>query len=109
MPKVQPTISYQELRKVMEQWTWKDPRTGLQVTGYNVPDAARKTARQKPFYFRAITIKGEVIAGTAICLKVFFGVKGGNQRMVQFTESRQIRRIRDYLVIEVNGLRVITH
>ena len=106
MPKVQPTISYQELRKVMEQWTWKDPRTGLQVTGYNVPDAARKTARQKPFYFRAITIKGEVIAGTAICLKVFLDSR---QRMVQFTESRQIRRIRDYLVMEVNGMRVITH
>lgn len=106
MPRVQPTISYQELRKVMEQWTWKDPRTGLQVTGYNVPDAARSTARQKPFYFKAITIKGEVVAGTAVCLKVFLESR---QRMVQFTESKQIRRIRDYLVMEVNGLRVITH
>ena len=106
MPTLQPTISYQELRKHMEQWTWKDPRTGVEVTGFNVPDAARKTARQKPFFFRAISIKGEVIEGTAICLKVFLRE---HQRMVKFTGSGQVRRIRDYLVMEVNGIRVITH
>jgi hypothetical protein len=105
MPKQQPTISWQELRNYMEQWTWQDPRTGCEVTGFNPPDKA-KYRRQKPFYFRAITSKGEVISGEAICLKVFLECR---QRMVRFTASGEIRRIRDYLVIEVNGVRVITH
>ena len=105
MPKQQPTISWQQLRNYMEQWTWRDQRTGCEVTGFNPPDKA-KDKRQKPFYFRAITIKGEVISGEAICLKVFLNE---HQRMVQFTQSKQIRRIRDYLVMEVNGVRVITH
>ena len=89
----------------MEQWTWMDARTGQVRTGFNPPENA-KEKRQKPFYFQAITIKGEVISGEAVCLKVFRNV---HQRMVQFTQSRQIRRIRDYLVMEVNGVRVVTH
>ena len=88
----------------MEQWTWKDLRTGVTVTGFNPPENA-KEKRQKPFYFRAITIKGEVISGEAVCLKVFLDSR---QRMVKFT-SGQMRRIRDYLVMEVNGVRVVTH
>ena len=89
----------------MEQWIWTDPKTGVQVTGFNPPDKA-KDKRQKPFYFKAITIKGEAISGEAICLKVFLD---SHQRMVKFTQSGQVRRIRDYLVMEVNGVRVVTH
>ena len=98
-------MSWQNLRQVCEQWTWRDPRTGCEVTGFNPPDKA-KDKRQKPFYFRAITGKGEVISGEAICLKVFLNE---HQRMVKFTQRGQVRRIRDYLVMEVNGVRVITH
>ena len=105
MPTKQPTISWQSLRNYMEQWIWTDPKTGVKVTGGNPPDKA-KDKTQKPFYFRAITIKGEVIAGEAICLKVYLQQ---HQRMVKFTQSGEIRRIRDYLVMEVNGLRVVTH
>ena len=105
MPTKQPTISWQQLRNYMEQWTWTDAKTGVQVTGFNPPDKA-KDKRQKPFYFRAITGKGEVISGEAICLKVFLDSR---QRMVKFVQSGQVRRIRDYLVMEVNGVRVITH
>lgn len=105
MPAKQPAISWQQLRNYMEQWTWKDLRTGCEVTGFNPPENA-KEKRQKPFYFRAITGKGEVISGEAICLKVFLDSK---QRMVKLTQSGQVRRIRDYLVMEVNGVRVITH
>ena len=89
----------------MEQWIWRDPKTGVEVTGFNPPEKA-KDKRQRPFYFRAITIKGELIAGEAICLKVYLGL---HQRMIRFTQSGEIRRIRDYLVMEVNGVRVITH
>ena len=105
MPKNNPTISWQLLRNYMEQWIWSDPKTGVQVTGFNPPDKA-KDKRQKPFYFKAITGKGEVISGEAICLKVFLDK---HQRMVRFTQSGEIRRIRDYLVMEVNGVRVVTH
>lgn len=89
----------------MEQWVWRDPRTGCEVTGFNPPEKAAEK-RQKPFYFRAITSNGEVIGGEAVCLKVFLDKR---QRMVRFTASGEIRRIRDYLVMEVNGVRVITH
>ena len=89
----------------MEQWIWTDQKTGVQVTGFNPPDKA-KEKRQKPFFFRAITSKGEVIAGEAICLKVYLNL---HQRMVKFTQSGEIRRIRDYLVLDVNGIKVVTH
>lgn len=105
MPKHQPTISYQQLRNYMEQWTWTDPRTGQPRTGFNPPDGV-KDKHQKPFYFKAITLKGERIEGEVICLKVWPRLC---QRMIKFTQSGQVRRIRDYLVMEVNGVRVITH
>ena len=31
------------------------------------------------------------------------------QRMVKFVNSNQVRWVRDYLVIEVDGMRVMTH
>ena len=105
MPRQRPVVSWQQLRNYMEQWVWRDPRTGCEVTGFNPPEKAAEK-RQRPFYFRAITSKGEVIGGEAVCLKVFLNKR---QRMVRFTASGEIRRIRDYLVMEVNGVRVITH
>ena len=86
-------------------WTWRDARTGAEVSGFNPPQDAIKP-RQKPYYMRAITGKGELIEGTVITLKVFIDL---HQRMVKFCESNQIRRIRDYLIIEIDGKRVITH
>ena len=105
MPRQRPVVSWQQLRNYMEQWVWRDPRTGCEVTGFNPPEKAAEK-RQRPFYFRAITSKGEVIGGEAVCLKVFLNKR---QRMVRFTASGEIRRIRDYLVMEVNGVRIITH
>jgi hypothetical protein len=55
---------------------------------------------------RAITGKGELIEGMVITLKVY---TREHQRMVKFCESNQIRRIRDYLIIEIDGKRVVTH
>lgn len=55
---------------------------------------------------RAITSRGELIEGTVITLKVF---TREHQRMVKFCASNQIRRIRDYLVLEIDGIRVVTH
>ena len=103
MPTKQPTISYQSLRNVCEKWTWLDPHTGTQTTGYNPPPDA-KDKRQKPFFIRYITSRGVTEQGEVICLKV-----NTHQRMVKFTASNQCRWVRDYLVIEVDGMRVRTH
>ena len=106
MPRIaQQTISWQQIRALTEVWTWRDARTGAEVSGFNPPQDAIKP-RQKPYYMRAITIKGELIEGTVITLKVFVQQ---HQRMIKFCESNQIRRIRDYLIIEIDGKRVITH
>lgn len=106
MPRIaQQTISWQQIRALTEVWTWRDARTGAEVSGFNPPQDAIKP-RQKPYYLRAITGKGELIEGTVITLKVFIDL---HQRMVKFCESNQIRRIRDYLIIEIDGKRVITH
>ena len=51
-------------------------------------------------------IKGEVEQGLVVCLKVYPELR---QRMIQFVESRQIRRIRDYLIMEIDGVRIVTH
>ena len=105
MPRQTPTISWQQLRNIMEQWQWQDPRTGLTVTGFNPPDKAAGR-QQRPFFVRYITGKGIVEEGECVCLKVY---PREHQRMVKFTQSNQIRRLRDYLVISVNGFRVVTH
>jgi hypothetical protein len=44
--------------------------------------------------------------GLVVCLKVYPELR---QRMIQFVESRQIRRIRDYLIMEIDGVRIVTH
>lgn len=105
MPYKTPTISFQSLRNVCEKWTWRDPRTGIQTTGYNPPKDARDK-RQKPFFIRYITSRGVVEQGEVICLKVKPEL---HQRMVKYTASGQCRWVRDYLVIEVDGMRVLTH
>ena len=106
MPRVgQQTISWQQIRALTEVWTWRDARTGAEVSGFNPPQGA-KEVRQKPYYMRAITGKGELIEGMVITLKVY---TREHQRMVKFCESNQIRRIRDYLIIEIDGKRVVTH
>lgn len=105
MPYTQPTISFQELRNFTEKWTWKDPRTGLQVNGFNPPKEA-KGKRQVPYYVKYITGKGNLEQGEVITLKVD---PRRHQRKVMFVASGAIRILRDYLIIEVDGMRVITH
>lgn len=103
MPTRQPQISFQQLRNLTEQWQWRDS-TGATRTGFN-PPADAKDKRQKPYYVRYVTSKGIVEEGEVITLKVFPRL---HQRMIRFN-SGQVRRIRDYLIIEVDGMRVVTH
>lgn len=104
MPRRQPTMSYQDLRKLCERWSWIDRRTGVRVTGYN-PPAEAAGRRQVPFYIKYLTLRGVVEQGNVICIRVFLRQ---HQRMIQFVESKQIRRICDLLIIEVDGIRIIS-
>ena len=105
MPKVEPTVSFQELRNFMEKWSWIDPATGIRTNGYNYPPKASEVQRV-PFFVKYVTKQGVLEKGYATCLKVD---RRRHQRMIQFVESGEIRRICDYLVIECDGSRIITH
>ena len=103
MPRRQPTISYQELRAHLEKFSWRDPRTGVLVTGFNPPEKAQQV-RRKEVYVKYLTMTGKVECGVVECIKVF----PSHQRLVRFTASGEIRRISDILVMEVDGIRVIS-
>lgn len=105
MPTQQPTISFQQLRNLTEKWTWRDPGTGLRITGYNPPpDALEK--KQKPYFVRYVTGEGYLEQGEVVTLKVNLR---RHQRKVLFVTSGEIRVLRDYLIIEVDGMRILTH
>lgn len=105
MPRIQPSQSWQSLRNYMEKFSWRDLRTNLLTTGYNPPQSAKEINRV-PFFVRYVTGKGILEQGNAICLKVN---RRKHLRMIQFIDSQEIRWIRDYLVIEVDGTKIITN
>ena len=107
MPTKKPTQSWNEVRNLTEKFEWRDPRTGITTRGYNPPGGKDgRGVKRVPFHIRYITGKGCVEEGFCICLKVYPELR---QRMVQFVESKQIRRVRDYLIIEIDGIRIVTH
>lgn len=105
MPRKQPTLSIDHLRYYTERWEWEDPNTKVKVRGYNVPDAARKTAHQVPYFIRYLTLSGVCECGMVITLKLF---RDRRQRLIKFVESGECRRICDILIIEADGVRFIS-
>ena len=107
MPTKKPTRSWNEVRTMTEKFEWRDPRTGIVTRGYNPPGGKDgRGVKRVPFHIRYISGKGCVEEGFCICLKVYPELR---QRMVQFVESKQIRRVRDYLIMEIDGIRIVTH
>ena len=107
MPTKKPTMSWFEIRTLTEKFTWRDAKSGVQVTGFNPPGGKDgRGVKRVPFHIRYISGKGCVEEGFCICLKVYPELR---QRMVQFVESKQIRRVRDYLIMEIDGIRIVTH
>lgn len=107
MPKTKPTRSWNEVRDLTEKFEWKDAKTGVTVRGFNPPGGKDgKGVSRVPFHIRYVTGKGVCESGFCICLKVYPELK---QRMIQFVESKQIRRVRDYLIMEIDGIRIVTH
>ena len=104
MPTKNPVLSWTQIRNYAERWSWTDPRTGVKVTGYNVPDGAKDKA-QVPYFLRVVTLRGELMQGEVITLKVL----PKHRRLVRFTQSGEIRNIADYLIISIDGVRFVTH
>ena len=105
MPTKNPVLSWTQIRNYAERWSWIDQRTGVKVTGYNVPEEARKSARQVPYFLRVVTLKGELMQGEVITLKVL----PKHRRLIRFVQSGEIRNIADYLIISIDGIRFVTH
>lgn len=104
MPKQQPILSWTQIRNYAERWSWTDARTGVRVRGMNAPDGA-KDKQQVPYFLRVVTLKGELMEGEVITLKVL----KNHRRLVRFVQSGEIRNIADYLVISIDGIRFVTH
>ena len=98
-------MSYQQIRNYTEKFRWIDRKTGLKQKGFNPPRTAIEVERV-PFFIRYVTQKGKLESGYAVCIKVDLRRK---QRMIQFVESQEIRRVCDYLIIEIDGTRFVTH
>ena len=106
MPKNQQTMSWMMLRSLCEAWEYKRVcgKHEIWVTSMNPPEGCEK--RRKPYYVRAVTGKGELLEAECVTLKVDTRRK---QRLIQICASKQCRWLRDYLIMEVNGIRIVTH
>ena len=113
MPNAKQVMSWEAVRTLTEKFEWRDPKSGIVTRGFNPPGGKDgKGVSRVPFHIKYITGKGQVESGFCICLKVYPELK---QRMIQFVGpdgkggSRQIRRVRDYLIMEIDGIRIVTH
>ena len=107
MPTTKPARSWNEVRNLTEKFEWRDPKSGITTRGFNPPGGKDgKGVTRVPFHIKYITGKGQVEEGFCTCIKVFPEIR---QRMIQYVGSRQIRRVRDYLIMEIDGIRIVTH
>lgn len=105
MPKQQPTVSYTLLRNYTELFQWTDPTTRTIRKGFNPPTEV-KDAERVPFFIRYITAGGKVEEGTVTCISA---QPERQQRKIKFVQSGEIRIVYDYLVVEVDGTRFLSH
>lgn len=104
MPRKEPTMSYTLLRNYTEKFQWTD-KNGVKNTGYNPPEDAKNVERV-PFYIKFVTSDGKVESGLVTCVS---SVPARHQRKIRFVDSGEIRVCYDFLVLEVDGTRFVTH
>lgn len=97
-------LSWNVIRNYAERWSWTG-YDGKRYVGLDVPEGAIHPQRV-PYHIKYITSKGLLEEGRVVTLKVFPDLR---QRMVQFVTSKEVRRIRDYLIIEIDGHQFQTH
>lgn len=98
-------MSYTLLRNYTEQFQWIDPATKTLRKGFNPPADAIDVARV-PFFIRYITSSGKVESGVVTCISVDAQKQ---QRKIKYADSGEIRIVYDYLIIEVDGTRFVSH
>lgn len=103
--KKNPEMSYTLLRQYTELFQWEDAGTHLMRKGHNPPEDAINKQRV-PFYIRYVTSRGRVEEGVVVCIAVN---SERLQRKVKYVASGEIRIVYDYLVVEVDGTKFITH
>ena len=104
MPRQQPVVSWTQLRNLCEKFSYIH-ESGVRITTFNPPKDAKGVERV-PFFLKAISGKGEILTGNVVSLRVNVRKR---QRLCMWVESKQCRWIRDYLIMEVDGVRVVTH
>ena len=98
-------MGMEQLRVLTEQFEWTTAQ-GVTVTGFNPPKKGVTNVHRKPFFIKYITSKGVVESGVCTCIRVDTTKR---MRRVRYEASGQIRWVRDYLVMEVNGIKIVTH
>lgn len=104
MPVKESKISFNMIRMYAEKFSYTDEQ-GLSRVSFNPPAGARDVKRV-PFFISFITKEGRLVEGNVICISVDLARR---QRKVQFVESGEIRRVRDYLICAIDGVKFITH
>ena len=97
MPRQQPVVSWTQIRNLCEKFSYIH-ESGVRITTFNPPKDAKGVERV-PFFLKAIS-------GNVVTLRVNVRKR---QRLCMWVESKQCRWIRDYLIMEVDGVRVVTH
>lgn len=103
MPKNVEKLSYNLIRMYAENFEYTD-RNGIRKKGFN-PPADATDVKRVPFYIKYITKNGVVEEGTVECISVDAFRK---QRKIRYIESGEIRVVRDYLVVEIDGVKFKT-
>lgn len=103
--KKNPEMSYTLLRNYTELFQWEDADTHLLRKGHNPPDNAVNKQRV-PFYIRYVTSQGRMEEGVVTCISVD---SARMQRKIKYVASGEIRIAYDYLIVEVDGTKFITH
>lgn len=92
------------IRNYAEKWSWMDDN-GKTTIGLSIPKGAKR-AQRVPFFIKYITKEGNVEQGQVITLSVDTHKL---QRKIQFVQSNEIRIARDYLIVQIDKVRFITH
>ena len=104
MPRKEEKMSWTLIRMYAEKFEYTDQK-GIRRISFNPPEGALDVKRL-PFHIRYITSKGTVEEGEVECISV--DVRK-HQRTVRFIASGAIRRVRDYLICEIDGVKFLTH
>ena len=97
-------MSWQDLRTLLEKFSWID-KAGVKVTGFNPPANAAEVKRKRAFV-KYLTLDGRTESGVVECCRVFLDK---HQRLLLFPESGQFRRVCDILIMEVDGIRIVSN